>query len=117
MAKVPITVMGYRCERCEHEWIPRNLDREPRVCPRCKSPYWNSPRKSATTYEFFKGRVRSILSAADRGLTWTEVRTAGKLPQKLPNNQWVRRLEQEIGLTREREHGVILWRLGDSKEG
>ncbi len=46
MAQVPITLMGYRCERCEHEWLPRDKEHEPRVCPRCKSPYWNRPRKA-----------------------------------------------------------------------
>jgi DNA-directed RNA polymerase subunit RPC12/RpoP len=45
MPKVEIKVMGYRCERCEHEWVPK-AQTEPRVCPRCKSPYWNRPRKS-----------------------------------------------------------------------
>ncbi len=43
MPKVPITVMGYRCERCGYEWVPRSKG-EPRVCARCKSPYWNTPR-------------------------------------------------------------------------
>jgi hypothetical protein len=51
MPKVPITVMGYRCERCAHEWIPRDPgndpDKEPAVCPKCKSPYWNRARKNA----------------------------------------------------------------------
>ncbi len=49
MAKVQITVLGYRCERCAHEWVPREKDSagEPRVCPKCKSPYWNVPRKMA----------------------------------------------------------------------
>jgi predicted Zn-ribbon and HTH transcriptional regulator len=45
MAKVKLTVWGYRCERCEHEWVPRDTENEPRVCPKCKSPYWNRPRK------------------------------------------------------------------------
>lgn len=45
MAKVQI--WGYRCERCLHEWLPRQMDSEPAVCPRCKSPYWNKPRKNA----------------------------------------------------------------------
>ena len=40
--KVPL--MGYRCERCKHEWLPRNKE-APRVCPKCKSPYWDKPRK------------------------------------------------------------------------
>ncbi|MFH1307336.1 MAG: hypothetical protein ABIH72_00610 [archaeon] len=39
-----ITLKGFICERCTHKWIPRNLQ-EPRVCPKCKSPYWNVPRK------------------------------------------------------------------------
>ena len=28
---------GYRCERCEHQWVPRQKDDQPTVCPRCKS--------------------------------------------------------------------------------
>jgi hypothetical protein len=46
VGKVPITVMGYRCERCGHGWAPR-VDAEPRVCPKCKSPYWNRARRRA----------------------------------------------------------------------
>lgn len=41
-----IAVMGYRCERCEHEWVPRMRDRAPMVCPTCKSPYWDRPRRT-----------------------------------------------------------------------
>ena len=34
------------CERCSHKWVPReNQTREPKVCPRCKSPYYDIPRK------------------------------------------------------------------------
>lgn len=43
MAK--ITFDGFRCERCEHEWVPRETTKgEPTICPECKSPYWNRPR-------------------------------------------------------------------------
>lgn len=43
MAKIMLE--GYKCERCDHEWIPRETtEGEPLVCPRCKSPYWNKPR-------------------------------------------------------------------------
>ena len=45
MAK--IEVPGFKCERCGHIWRPRNETDEPRVCPKCKSPYWNKPRKVA----------------------------------------------------------------------
>lgn len=39
-----VKLLGYRCLRCEHEWLPR-INGEPKVCPRCKSPYWNIPKK------------------------------------------------------------------------
>ena len=49
MAVFEKTVWAFRCERCEHEWIPRKPWSEgkplPTVCPKCKSPYWNKPRK------------------------------------------------------------------------
>ena len=43
----PITIMGYRCERCGHEWKPVR-ETKPRVCPsrKCKSLYWDRPRRS-----------------------------------------------------------------------
>ncbi len=47
-----ITVWGYRCQRCDHTWVPRDTSDtalEPAVCPKCKSPYWNRPRKTAKT--------------------------------------------------------------------
>jgi predicted Zn-ribbon and HTH transcriptional regulator len=37
-------VWGWSCHRCKHEWLPRVLA-HPRVCPKCKSPYWNRPRR------------------------------------------------------------------------
>ena len=39
-----IKIDGYKCERCQHEWVKRG-DKEPIVCPACKSPYWNQPKK------------------------------------------------------------------------
>lgn len=42
---VVIEVEGYECSRCVHQWVPRNKERVPRVCPKCKSPYWDRPRK------------------------------------------------------------------------
>jgi len=42
---IEIRAQGFGCERCGHEWIPRNIKREPKVCPKCKSPYWNVKRK------------------------------------------------------------------------
>lgn len=39
-----IKIDGCVCERCSHRWVSRNKE-EPRVCPKCKSPYWDIPRK------------------------------------------------------------------------
>jgi hypothetical protein len=114
MSRVPITVMGYRCERCGHEWFPRRDNKqEPKVCPKCKSPYWNSPKKQAPmSYEEFRDKVKSALGPAGTPLTWTEVRTKAKLPQKWPNNQWVHRMDKDIGLIREKDkNGIIQWRI------
>lgn len=47
LAKIKLD--GYRCERCGHVWIPRvySEDKDPVICPRCKSPYWNKPKAAA----------------------------------------------------------------------
>src|SRR5256885_1181087 len=42
-----IQLWGYRCLRCGHEWVPKNKEQKPRVCPKCKNPYWDRPRKGA----------------------------------------------------------------------
>lgn len=44
-----IRLKQLQCKRCgygtgDHPWIPRVED--PKVCPNCKSPYWNVPRKA-----------------------------------------------------------------------
>jgi len=45
MAEVIIRRKGYKCDRCVHEWVPRN-EEMPIICPKCKSPYWNRPKKN-----------------------------------------------------------------------
>lgn len=44
MAEIKLNLDGYKCERCNHEWIARGKEK-PIVCPKCKSPYWNIPKK------------------------------------------------------------------------
>ena len=39
-----IQLEGWLCYRCNHKWVPRD-DETPRVCPKCKSPYWDKLRK------------------------------------------------------------------------
>ena len=45
-----VQIWGFRCERCGHEWAPREPERSgqlPTVCPKCKSPYWYRPRQDS----------------------------------------------------------------------
>lgn len=117
MARVPITVMGFRCDRCGHEWIPRSaVDDEPKVCPSCHSRLWNQPdKKPRLSYETFRDKIAATLRDATKPLTWTEVRTSANLPQAFPNNQWVHRMETDIGLVRRREKdGMIHWLLKEA---
>jgi predicted Zn-ribbon and HTH transcriptional regulator len=44
MAKRRITIYIYTCERCGHEWQPRKKVK-PTICPKCKSAYWDRPRR------------------------------------------------------------------------
>ena len=39
-----IRLTGHKCYRCGHEWLPHNKNVLPRVCPKCKSPYWDKPK-------------------------------------------------------------------------
>jgi len=39
-----VQLSGYRC-RCGHEWLARDKEHEPRVCPKCKSPNWDRLKK------------------------------------------------------------------------
>ena len=46
-----VLIEGYMCERCSYRWGSRTgtgvrTKTDPRVCPKCKSPYWNRPRKT-----------------------------------------------------------------------
>lgn len=52
--KIKKIVNAFKCLRCEHEWIPRvelsqltgKLKDKPRICPKCKSAYWDLERKN-----------------------------------------------------------------------
>ncbi|MBI2449253.1 hypothetical protein HYV49_03065 [Candidatus Pacearchaeota archaeon] len=44
-----IKLSGYICERCSHKWISRN-SHKPICCAKCKSPYWNVPRRKKSPF-------------------------------------------------------------------
>ena len=41
-----VMIPGFLCERCGHRWIRKQPGTpEPKVCPKCKSTYWNTQRQ------------------------------------------------------------------------
>jgi DNA-directed RNA polymerase subunit RPC12/RpoP len=105
--------MGYRCERCHHIWIPKDLWAEPAACPRCRSSHWNRPRNAAPplTYENFRDTVRELLETSGP-LTWKEIKVRAQLSQVSPSTRWVHRMQGDIGLERKKDpNGLTLWQL------
>jgi len=67
--------------------------------------------EQTTPYEKFKIQIEAVLKAEPAGLTWTEIKTKLGLPQRAPNNLWVRMMEKDIGLIREKGQKGTIWKL------
>lgn len=60
--KIKKVVNAFKCLRCGHEWIPRvelsqlegELKEKPRICPNCKSAYWDLEKKNGKDKEVKK---------------------------------------------------------------
>lgn len=61
------------------------------------------------TYEEFKSKVIQLLNTNQTGLTWTSIKDTLQLPQAVPNNQWVMRLETEAGMARKKDGSDTFW--------
>jgi len=55
-----IKLLGYKCYRCNHEWLPRSK-RIPKQCPNCKSLYWNLPRRKDILNKIEKAITKKLL--------------------------------------------------------
>lgn len=42
-----VLILGNKCYRCGHKWVQREKDK-PRICPKCKSPYWDKEKTKFT---------------------------------------------------------------------
>ena len=63
-------------------------------------------------YEEFKQIIKEELSKEPSGLTWSQIRERRpELYQRFPANQWVRQMEKDIGLVRDKVKGKVYWRL------
>jgi len=62
------------------------------------------------SFEVFQEKIANLLKN-QKGLTWSQIREILMLPQIVPNNKWVARMEKEIGLVRLKEKTGIVWQL------
>jgi len=94
----------------EGQELESNVERNKLVIkPQKKSP--SKPQKMA--YAEFRDSIAGVLKSSPKGLSWTEIKEKLELPQKVPNNLWVRTMENDIGLLRaiDRSSGKTIWRL------
>ena len=58
----------HACLRCGHKWIGHTMreDLAPKVCVKCRSPYWNTPRSGKFQYEKCPTCGRSYRIRKDR---------------------------------------------------
>lgn len=66
-----------------------------------------------SSYDNFKAQIIELLKNNKTGLTWAEIQKKLGLPQVVPNNKWVTRLERETSLKRRKEGPRTYWFLPD----
>ena len=64
------------------------------------------------SFEEFQEKIANLLKN-NFGLTWSQIRDILSLPQIVPNNKWVAKMEKEIGLVRLKDKKGIIWQLKD----
>lgn len=40
-----VLITGNKCFRCGHGWVQKEQTQRAKVCPKCKNPYWDTPKK------------------------------------------------------------------------
>jgi len=70
------------------------------------------------TFDDFGEKVERVLASAPEGQTWTELRERAGLPMKKPQAIWVKRMEDERGLTRtvDPKSSRIVWKIALKKD-
>jgi len=69
--------------------------------------------KDSVGYDNFKDKIEEILKTSEIPLTWTQIKEKAEFTQKVPNNKWVRQMENDIGLKRVKDKKTkkILWNI------
>ncbi|UCE28921.1 MAG: hypothetical protein JSV85_06575 [Candidatus Bathyarchaeota archaeon] len=63
------------------------------------------------TFVEFQEKVERALQGEENGLTWNQLKKKGEIEQTRLCYTWVKQLENEIGLTRERRGRNVYWKL------
>jgi len=67
-------------------------------------------------YVEFRDAIQHALRRSPAGLTWAALKSQLDLPYSTPCPEWVKRLEKEIGLSRERgSERAFTWRVAPAK--
>jgi len=63
-------------------------------------------------YVEFREKIRLCLESAPDGMTWMELCQVAALPYRRPCPEWVKQLELDLGLIRDRRQGrALIWEL------
>jgi len=96
----------------EGDYLESEIKGEELALRRVEAPE-NNPKPERMSYEEFKSKIAEALKTAPDGLSWTQIKQQLGLPQRVPNNLWVRMMEKDISLSRVKDQktGKTLWRL------
>jgi len=69
-------------------------------------------------YTEFRDAIHNELRRVPSGLTWAALKKRLELPYSIPCPEWVKQMEQEVGLLRERGSGrAFTWKLEAATTG
>lgn len=64
-------------------------------------------------YEDFRDEMKKILEKEPQGLSWSQIKRKLQLSQRTPYHKWVKKMEKDIGLLREKKGSKKIWRLAE----
>jgi hypothetical protein len=74
-------------------------------------------RRQTLRYVEFRDAIAKELGRNRSGLTWGELKSRLDLPYRTPCQEWLKRMEDEVGLVRERGEGrAQVWRIVGSRK-
>ena len=62
-------------------------------------------------YEDFRDEVKKILESKPEGFSWIQIKKELQLSQRAPYHKWVKKMEKDIGLVREKKGSQTIWRI------